>query len=306
MDPLSSLLNGLRAEGSVASHAVLRAPWTLRFADRAPLTMVTVLHGGGTLILADGTEHVVRQGDTAVVRGPSPFHLADSPASLTGPHEAYEISCFVDDPDCTARHLDGIHWGAAPEDTTALIVAAYRTSGHRPDRLLRALPPILTVTDDPEICDWLESTATDATTRTPGSQALMDRLLDWALVCTLRTWFAGPEAPDWIRTLTDPVVGPALKAIHAHPSSPWTVASLAAHAGVSRALFAKRFTALMNQPPLTYLTELRMEEATALLLDTDMTIAQIARAVGYADPFGFSAAFKRWKGHSPSAFRLTA
>ncbi|WP_416070615.1 helix-turn-helix transcriptional regulator [Streptomyces sp. ME02-6979A] len=136
----------------------------------------------------------------------------------------------------------------------------------------------------------------------------MDRLLDWALVCTLRNWFdqAGADAPSWYRGLADPVLGPALHAFHGRPAQPWTVASLAGRAGVSRALFAKRFTELMGRPPLAYLTECRMADAEALLIDTDLSIARIARTVGYADAFGFSAAFKRHRGQSPSTFRAAA
>jgi AraC-like DNA-binding protein len=81
------------------------------------------------------------------------------------------------------------------------------------------------------------------------------------------------------------------------------VETLATEAGVSRALFAKRFTKVMGRPPLAYLTECRMDEAEALLSDTDSSIAQIAKSVGYADAFGFSAAFKRHRGVSPSVFR---
>ncbi|MFI6867551.1 AraC family transcriptional regulator [Nocardia sp. NPDC050406] len=307
MDPVSSLLNGIRAEGSVVSHAVLRAPWTIRFADRAPLTMVTVLRGGGTLVLSDGTETRVTKGDTVIVRGPEPFHLADDSGSLHRPHVEYEIACFAGDYECPddTEELKGIQWGGDSAEATALIVGAYRASGRRHDRLLRALPPVLVIHEDADTCDWLERAAVDCASLSAGSQALMDRLLDWALVCTLRTWFenAGSAAPTWYRGLADPVVAPALQAIHSSPAQGWTVASLAAKGGVSRALFAKRFTELMGRPPLGYLTDYRMDEAEDLLADTDLTVAQVAKAVGYADPFGFSAAFKRYRGMSPSAFR---
>lgn len=304
VDPLSSLLSGIRAEGSVVTHAVLTQPWTIRFTDAAPLTMISVLRGGGTLLLPDGTERPVGAGDTAIVRGPEPFHLADHPATVDNPHAAYEIACFTDTA-CTAEELGGIHWGADSDETTALIVGAYRASGHRHERLLRALPPFLVVEEDAEVCAWLETAAADAARHSAGSQALMDRLLDWALVCTLRSWFdqAGADAPSWYRGLADPVLAPALEAFHDRPAQAWTVASLAARSGVSRALFAKRFTRLMGRPPLAYLTECRLDEAAALLTDTDLSIAHIAKAVGYADAFGFSAAFKRHKGLSPSAFR---
>ncbi|MFJ2740838.1 AraC family transcriptional regulator [Streptomyces sp. NPDC087440] len=308
VDPLSTLLSGIRAEGSVVSHAVLTAPWTIRFADEAPLTMVSVLRGGGTLLLPDGTERKVGVGDTAIVRGPAPFHLADRPGSLQRASSAYEIACFTTDAECTAQELSGIRWGTDTEEATALIVGAYRASGRRHERLLNALPPVLVVTEDAEVCGWLEQAAADAAQLTAGSQALMDRLLDWALVCTLRSWFdqAGADAPSWYRGLADDVLGPALQAFHDRPAESWTVASLATRAGVSRALFAKRFTALMGRPPLTYLTECRMDEAETLLTDTDLSIAQIGRSVGYADAFGFSAAFKRHKGQSPRTFRTAA
>ncbi|MFI9825793.1 AraC family transcriptional regulator [Streptomyces sp. NPDC052013] len=305
MDPLSSLLSGIRAEGSVVTHAVLAVPWTIRFADTAPLIMISVLRGGGTLLLPDGTRRAISAGDTAIVRGPEPFHLADDPASVHSSHAAYEIACFTESAECAAQELGGIHWGGDSEQTTALIVGAYRASGHRHQRLLRALPRVLVVEEDAEVCAWLETAAADAAHHAAGSQALMDRLLDWALVCTLRSWFdkAGADAPSWYRGLADPVLAPALQSFHDRPAEPWTVASLAARAGVSRALFAKRFTQLMGRPPLTYLTECRMDEAEALLSDTDLGIAQIARSVGYADAFGFSAAFKRLKGLSPSTYR---
>lgn len=307
MDPLSRLLGGIRAEGSVLTHAVLGAPWTIRFADRAPLTMVTVLRGGGTLLLADGAECRIGVGDTAIVRGPEAFLLADHADSVDLPHEEYEIACFAADAECEAG-LDGGRWGNDPAGETALIVGAYRASGRRHERLLRAVPPVLVVSDDAEVCAWMESVAADAAARPAGAQALMDRLLDWALVCTLRSWFEGQdtEAPGWYRGPADPVVGPALDAMHGRLAAGWTVASLASEARVSRALFARRFTEVMGRSPLAYLTECRMDEAEELLADRSLTVAQVAKAVGYADAFGFSAAFKRHRGLRPSDFRATS
>lgn len=279
-------------------------PGDIRFADRAPLTMVTVLRGGGTLLLADGAERRIMVGDTAIVRGPDVFLLADHPDSVGLPHEEYEIACFAGDAQCEAD-LNGGRWGNDPAGETALIVGAYRAAGRRHEQLLRAVPPVLVVSDDVEVYSCMEFVATDAAARPAGAQALMDRLLDWALVCTLRAWFEGQntEAPGWYRGPADPVVGPALDAMHGQLAAGWTVATLAARAGVSRALFARRFTEVMGQPPLAYLTECRMDEAEGLLADRSLTVAQIAKAVGYADSFGFSAAFKRHRGVRPSDFR---
>jgi AraC-like DNA-binding protein len=302
MDPLSELLGGIRAEGAILSDATLKAPWVVRFDDRAPLTMVTVARGGGVILLADGTQVPVKGGQTAVVSGGEPFRMADEAASVDRPHLDYWLTCF--DPEACAevappRPLTG------DGEATALFVGAYRASGRRHERLLRALPPVLVIDDDADLCLWLDSSAVDLASRKPGTQAFIDRLFDWGLVCTLRTWFdrQGRQAPVWYRGFADPVAGPALEAIHTRPGRPWTVADLAGEAGVSRALLAKRFNEIMGEPPLTYLTEWRMQLAEELLADPDRTVAQVARAVGYADQFGFSNAFKRRKGLSPTEYR---
>ncbi|HEX2143340.1 MAG TPA: AraC family transcriptional regulator [Glycomyces sp.] len=302
MDPLSELLGGIRAEGALIGDAILKAPWVVRFDDRAPLTMITVARGGGVLLLAEGSEVKVRAGQTAVVRGSEPFRMADEAASVERPHLDYWLTCF--DPEACAE-VEPPKPVADDGEATALFVGAYRASGRRHERLMRALPQALVVDDETDVCVWLDACAMDIAGRKPGTQAFIDRLFDWGLVCTLRTWFdqQGQRAPVWYRGFTDPVAGPALEAIHTRPATPWTVADLAGEAGVSRALLAKRFNEIMGEPPLTYLTEWRMELAEELLADPDRTVAQVARTVGYADQFSFSNAFKRRKGLSPTEYR---
>ncbi len=303
MDPLSELLGGIRAESAILGDAILKAPWVLRFDDRAPLTMLTMVRGGGVLFLADGSEVEVKGGQTAVVSGGEPFRLADCAASIARPHTEYWITCF--EPETRHPGEPPVSGHDDDPEVTSMFVGAYRATGRRHERLLKALPSALVVDDEADVCAWLDATAMELAVRRPGTQALIDRLFDWGLVCTLRTWFdqEGGAAPGWYRGFADPVAGPALAAIHAKPFHPWTVAALAAEAGVSRALFAKRFTEIMGEPPLTYLTEWRMERAEDLLSDRDLTVAQVAKAVGYADAFGFSAAFKRRRGQSPTEFR---
>src|SRR6266540_5371389 len=81
----------------------------------------------------------------------------------------------------------------------------------------------------------------------PGQEAVLDRLLDLLLIAVLRAWFSRPEAeaPAWYRAHSDPVVGRALQLLHHNPAHPWTVATLAAKTGVSRAALARRFTELV-------------------------------------------------------------
>jgi AraC-like DNA-binding protein len=291
MDPLSDMLADIRSEGASVHQAGLDPPWRLHFDGDAPLTMVTAVAGTAELVLTGGTAHRLNAGSTAIVSGPSPFDVVDSGETLDRPIPALPIA-GTPRPD------------RAP--ATVLIAGSYRPASARHQRLLRALPNALVLDEEIDDVLWLHSMR-DALTRAhaPGGRAMLDRILDWGLVCTLGCWFERQEAtaPGWFRGTLDPVTGPALRAIHRHPDRAWTVEALAARAHVSRAHFAKRFTEVMAQPPLRYLTERRMELAADLLADPEVPVAAAAAAVGYRDPFAFSTAFKRHQGMSPRAYR---
>ena len=72
---------------------------------------------------------------------------------------------------------------------------------------------------------------------------------------------------------------------------------------MSRAAFSARFTKLVDEPPLTYLTRWRITLAADLLRSTDATVASVARAAGHDDAFAFSVAFKRTRSLSPTDWR---
>jgi AraC-like DNA-binding protein len=84
------------------------------------------------------------------------------------------------------------------------------------------------------------------------------------------------------------------------------VAALAAEASVSRATFARRFTELVGEPPMSYLTGWRLSLAADLLQRTDATVEAVARQVGYESGFGLSVAFKRVHDTRPSDLRAAS
>jgi AraC-like DNA-binding protein len=109
--------------------------------------------------------------------------------------------------------------------------------------------------------------------------------------------------PCLVPAYSDPVVGPALRLLHANPAHPWTVAALAAKTGVSRANLGRRFTAMVGHPPMTYLREWRLTLAADLLREPSATLAAVAGRVGFSTAFALSATFKRERGVSPSEYR---
>ncbi|ASO20422.1 AraC-like DNA-binding protein [Actinoalloteichus hoggarensis] len=296
MDALTDLLRGVRADGALFHRTTLTAPWSLRFADGAALTLCTMAHGDGWIIPSDGAPLPLRHGDTAVILGPKPFRVVDELPDSDGPCQTPHT-----------RSTDGLDAAGdpAPAGPATLIVGAYRAGADVGRRLPDALPPVLTVPGD-EACDAvLDYLAAEVAAHGTDRQIVLDRLLDWLLACTLHAWFSRPEAhlPAWYHALGDPVVGTVLRAVHAEPARHWTVATMAAEAAVSRAAFARRFTALVGEPPSTYLTTWRMALAAELLATPELTIAAVARRVGYTDPFAFSTAFTRVRGITPSAYR---
>ena len=298
MDALSDLLRGVRADGVQVSSRTPAPPWALRVETGSPLTLCSPMQGEGWLSLPGSEERtLLRAGDTAVIRGPLTFSYVDAPDS--NPVVCEEL-CYSDSPTTLSTDC-----AEAPEGSSSLLVAEFPVRGEVGGRLLEALPPLLVVPAEPACEDILDYISAELQVNRPGQRIVLERLLDWILVCTLRAWFDSSDsaAPAWYHAMTDPVVGVALRAIHDDHAEPWTVASLARTTGVSRASLAKRFTDLVGQPPLAYLTDWRMAVAADLLAEPGPTVAQVARQVGYADAFGFSSAFKRTRGITPSEYR---
>ncbi|TDQ54486.1 AraC family transcriptional regulator [Actinorugispora endophytica] len=308
MDALAGLLDGPRARGAFLLRAVFDPPWSIRVRDEAPITLMAVVRGSAWVVPDDGDPLELGVGDVAVARGPEPYTIADSPSTepLVIVHPGQHCTDPAGRPLAQEMGLGVRSWGNDPDGATTVLVGTYQRSGEVSRSLLTALPTLLVLPhgawDSPLMALLGEEIAKDD----PGQDAVLDRLLDLLLIAVLRTWFSRPEAraPAWYLALGDPVVGRALRLIHGDPARPWTVAALAAASGVSRAALARRFTHLVGEPPMAYLTGWRLALAADLLRFPDTTVASVARKVGYATPFALSTAFKRVHGVSPQQYRL--
>jgi AraC-like DNA-binding protein len=140
----------------------------------------------------------------------------------------------------------------------------------------------------------------------PGSELVLLRMADVIFIQILRAYLARVPADGggFLGALRDPSTAAALGAMHHRAEAPWTVASLAKEVGLSRSVFAARFTQLVGEPPLGYLTRLRMQKA-AILLREGATLAKASHLTGYASEASFSHAFRQWAGVAPGAYRKT-
>ena len=154
-------------------------------------------------------------------------------------------------------------------------------------RLLAVLPPLLVLPASSWESPLVGLLADEVVRDEPGQEVVLDRLLDLLVIAVLRAWFSRPEAeaPAWYRAHGDPVVGRALRMLYNNPAHPWTVAGLAAETGVSRAALARRFTDLVGEPPMSFLTGWRLALAADLLREPGATVGRVAAQVGYGSPF---------------------
>ncbi|GAA0400588.1 AraC family transcriptional regulator [Microbispora corallina] len=307
MDALARLLDGPRAEGAFLLRSLLAPPWSLRIEDRAPLTLVALVRGGAWILPDDAEPVPLGPGDVAILRGPDAYTVADDPG--TPPqvviHPGQHCTTPEGEPLGDVMRLGVRTWGNDPGGPVTMLTGTYQMRGEISRRLLGALPALLVLPAEAWDGPLVGLLADEIVKDEPGQEAVLDRLLDLLLIAVLRAWFARPEAeaPSWYRAHADPVVGRALRAVHRDPARPWTVAALAAEAGVSRAALARRFTGLVGEPPMAYLTSWRLALAADLLRETDATIGAVARQVGYGTAFALSAAFKRERGVSPRDHR---
>ena len=202
-----------------------------------------------------------------------------------------------------------LHHGGGGAPTTVICgVFHYQDGGDH--ALLSLLPPLIHIKGDQgQAVPWLDFTlkfmGSEAGASLPGADTIIGRLTDILFIHAVRAWLVshGEVNGGWLTALNDSQIGSALGHIHRLPGKPWTVESLASNVGMSRSAFSARFSMLVGEPPLRYLTRWRMRLASSWLHDTDLSLADIAERLGYQSEDPFKRAFKREIGTAPGGYR---
>lgn len=310
MDSVLRFLEGPRARGAFALRTVMEPPWCLRVLAESPLTMITVVSGDVWIVPDEGEPHHLRAGDIGVTRAPDHYNVGDSQSAVPDVVIHTGQDCRdIDGNSVLEAMTHGIRtWGNSPNGSTVFLVGAYEALSDVSDRLLKALPPVISLSSAewrsplvPILCD-------EVVKDEPGQAAVLDRLLDLLLVAVMKEWFARRSANDPVLSSSqgDPIVQRALQSLHQDPARTWTVESLATETGASRASLARRFNERVGEPPMTYLKNWRLALAADLLCDPHETVGTVAEKVGYSSPFAFSVAFKRARGMTPQEHRTHA
>jgi AraC-like DNA-binding protein len=302
-DSLGEALYFMRMNGAYYCRSELSAPWGLTIHAMPAYIWFHVVTSGRVWLETDGNDAVsLVPGELALVPHGKGHALRSEPGvpapnildlPLEQVSDRYEI----------LRHGGG-------GDPTMLICGAVRFDHPAARNLVEILPEIMHIEalSSPQM-DWMQSTlrlmAVEARDLQPGGEAVITRLGDILVIQAIRSWIETDPAArtSWLGALRDKEIGRAISLIHRDPARAWTVASLADEVGMSRSAFAARFTELVGEPAMQYVTRWRMHVAVNSLQDEGATVAELADRLGYRSEAAFARAFKRVIGLSPGAVK---
>lgn len=301
MDILTDVLNTLELKGWLSSRRELTPPWRYDFATSKD-SMFHVLSFGGAYLQVEGEAGPIRVEDGDVVLFPTghPHSLYDDPTS----------------PLTRLVHLDynpqrGHHvvYGEGEGPKPLLLCGAFHFEYPNDFPLLHRLPRLIHIHGaqgrvEQGLADLVNIIARESASQQPGAEVMLRRLTELLFIQVIRLWIAqqAQASVGWAGALRDQPISAALGLIHQSPGRRWTVKELAEAATLSRSAFSARFTELVGEPPITYLTRWRMLRATRLLKN-EVRMETIADLLGYESEAAFRKAFKREIGIPPAQYR---
>ncbi|MEM7365064.1 MAG: AraC family transcriptional regulator [Pseudomonadota bacterium] len=300
-DALAGPLRLLKLTGVLHCQAEFSAPWGLDI-PRIPACMAVhiVNHGSCYLRLAGQPERQVAAGSIVMVPHGTAHQLLSEPDQPATPLTDVPIQQITE-------RFERMNFGGDGA-RTSISYCGVRYDEMAAERLLQVLPLVIHVDSLNQENEWLLQTSRfitmEANATQPGSEAVITRLADILVVQAIRAWFSSADGQHgWLAALRDRQIGKALALIHRDAAKEWTVESLASEVGMSRSALSARFSDLVGQSVMLYITEWRMQLARAELVETGQTVAAIMDKYGYQSEAAFSRAFKRVFGVPPGRVR---
>jgi AraC-like DNA-binding protein len=295
MRALDGWLKAVRADGLVLVRTRVAGPWGFAVPPRDAVVFHFVAEGRAFVRQPDAENLELRAGEMVLFPRGSTHELAHSTRGKTMPPEAF------------LAKRDGV--ADRDPNATTLVCGEFRLDRQLALPALRALPKAVSLRAGVEpgsspLSDTLRLLRNEVETPDFGNKIIVRNLLSSLFIYFMRDWaVTSPAAGDWFSAVRSPHVARALACMHEAPGRAWTLEQLAKEAGMSRAAFARNFSASIGEPPHAYLTRWRMGIATQLLKETDLRLIEVATRVGYRSEFSFSRAFKLARGVSPTHYR---
>jgi AraC-like DNA-binding protein len=308
-DVVSDVLRAVRLGAEVFGRFELGAPWAMRVPRvEDVLSFYVVARGGAWLEVEQEKrrtpmrELALSAGDVVLLPHGEAHVLRDPSRAAKSVREAQSVGC----PRPTS--VEPVRFGGNGP-VTSFVAGAFRFAAPARSVLLESLPAVIHIaageaTTSPQLAAAVQLILAESAAPGPGSALVSARLAEILLVHALRAQAASKEEhASGLCALADPMIGASLRLMHAQPAEQWTVERLAREVGMSRSAFAARFTQLVGEAPLLYLTRWRMTQAAELLRERDESVPAIAERVGYSNATAFTKAFARVEGVGPGAYR---
>ncbi len=302
MDPLGETLHLLRLTGTLYCRSELTAPWGIDLPAFEGCMMFHIVTGGRCWLEVEGAEPCLLQRGSLALVPHGAGHLIRSELDVE-PEPLFDIPVQK----VSERYEVMRHGGGG--EPTHLTCGVVQFDHVAAEQLIAQLPKVLQIDTWDDEGSWLHSTlrfiAHEARELRPGGETVITRLADILVIQMIRSWIDSSPRADhgWLAALRDAQVGRALNLMHRQPAQPWTVASLAQEVGMSRSAFSARFSQLVGQPVMHYLTQWRMRLARIQLRETTEPLSALASGVGYQSEAAFCRTFKRFFGLSPGKVR---
>ena len=302
-DALGESLHFLRMSGVFYSRATFSAPWGLALPAMPDCMMFHAVTAGECRLEVDGGAGLrLVAGDFVLVPHGEGHRLLSAPhvpsADLFSIPREQVSACY--------ERIDYGQGGAV----TRMICGAVRFEHPAAGHLAKLLPHrILLAARDDTADAWLRSTLglmdLEARDLRPGGETVITRLADILVIQAIRSWLSdeGAGAVGWLGALHDRQIGPAVLLMQRRPEHDWTVTELAAQVAMSRSAFSARFTELVGESPMAFLTRWRMQLALSWLETGEARPADLPSRLGYGSQAAFSRAFKRIHGKPPGWIR---
>lgn len=320
-DPLSDVLRAVRLSASLFFMLDAKPPWVVEApsgAVLAPLLLPGSQHvisyylieigrcwcrlpGAPEVELCAGDAIVIAHGDPYVLSG---SHRPGLPARPSTGSVGFWRSCASDrGPPLVAEGV-----GASERIRVACGFLGCERALLPP--LIAMLPRVLHLRAPATPCAdrvgaLLELALAESRDPRPGSDCVLLKIGELMFVEVVRSVLSALplEESGWLAALRDANIARSIAAMHERPAYPWTLDELSRVAGLSRSVLVPRFTQLVGQPPIHYLTQWRMQLAARMLVDGAARVLSVARDVGYESEAAFSRAFKRFFGMPPAMWR---
>ncbi|HEX6784404.1 MAG TPA: AraC family transcriptional regulator [Sphingomicrobium sp.] len=295
-DPLSEILGLLRPSSFGFRGLDARGDWMLVFRSAPGLKCYAVTTGSCWLGVEGARPVRIEAGDLALLAGDQEFRLFTS--SDADPIDAYEF--FLAIPPGEAAVLNG-------GGSVSGVGGFFEFESDEGGALLSVLPPLIHIAafaTNGELMWPITRLMRELRSPQPGGALLAQHLAQALLIDALRLHLAdaNERRSGWLYALGEPRLRTVLAAMHAEPARKWKLVDFAQLAGMSRTSFATRFSAVLGEPAIGYLTRWRMLLAADFLRNQGQSIATVAHAVGYESESAFGAAFRRAWGRSPRGY----